>query len=85
MATRSIFLEELQDKIVNLPTDGFVLMGETMSKKEWEEIIKVIMAKNNVPDEDEDRLINILNLMEEEDETFRGLCSYRERAKRNVR
>lgn len=67
MATRSIFLEELQDKIVNLPTDGFVLMGETMSKKEWEEIIKVIMAKNNVPDEDVDRLINILNLMEEEE------------------
>ena len=42
-------------------------MGETMSKKEWEEIIKVIMAKNNVPDEDVDRLINILNLMEEEE------------------
>lgn len=66
MATRTIFLEDLQDKVFNLPTDGFVIMEERMDKKEWEEIIKVIMAKNNVPDKEVDKLLHILNLMEEE-------------------
>ena len=67
VASRSIFQEELQDKVVSLPTNGFLLSDDKMNREEWREILGVIMSKANIESDEAMDLIDLVTRMEEEE------------------